>query len=252
MPLYKAEAIVLRRANLGEADRVVTLFTRERGKLTAAAKGARKPKSRFAGRLELFTHLRVLLAVGRTLDVISQVEVIDPFAWLRQDLMQMGHASLVTEALDRSTADREPSAELFGLMRTSLELIRDGQGELATIWFLSQLLHAIGYGPTLERCVVCGRALAGPALFSYGLGGALCGHDRARDPSAVELTPVVRKTLGFFFQATPALLPRLVMDERLRTDVRELLCEYLEYRLEVRLRSPHVIGKLREIPRSNG
>ncbi len=250
MPLYKAEAIVIRRTNLGEADRVVTLFTRERGKLAVAAKGARKPKSRFAGRLELFTHLRVLLAVGRTLDVVSQVEVIDPFASLRQDLARMGNASLVAEAVDRATADREPSSEIFSLVRTTLELIRDGDSELAATWFACQLLLAIGYSPILERCVVCERVVQGSCFFSHGLGGALCENDRGRDPRAVALAPMVRKALGFLFHATPRVLPRLVLDERVRTDVSGLLREYLEYRLEVRLRAPSVISKLREIPQA--
>ncbi len=248
MPLYKAEAIVIRRTNLGEADRIVTLFTRDQGKLAAVAKGARKPKSRFGGRLELFTHVRVLLAVGRTLDVVSQVEVIDPFASLRESLTRVGYASLVAEAVDRATADREPSPEIFSLVRTSLELIRDGDDHLAAIWFAGQLLLAIGYGPIFERCVVCGRPLQGPCTFSHALGGTLCERDRGRDPRAVAMAPVMRKTLEFLFHATPAVLPRLVMDERMREDLGGLLQEYLEYRLEVRLRAPHVIDKLRSEP----
>src|SRR5437879_9240234 len=86
MPVYKAEGIVIRRANLGEADRLVTLFCLDHGKVTVAARGARKMKSRFVGRLELFSHVRALLAVGRTLDVVSQVEVAATFSMLRQNL----------------------------------------------------------------------------------------------------------------------------------------------------------------------
>src|SRR5574341_1723464 len=108
MPVYKAEGIVLRRVNLGEADRIVTLLTREYGRLSAVAKGARKPKSRFVGRLELFTHLRGLLAQGRTLDVVSQVEVVDPFPAVRTDLGRMSAASFVAEVTDRALPERDP------------------------------------------------------------------------------------------------------------------------------------------------
>src|SRR5437660_1481476 len=80
MPVYKTEAIVLRQQALGEADRIVTLFTREYGKLRAAAKGIRRPASRLGGRLEPFTHARLLLARGRTLDVIAQAEIVGAFA----------------------------------------------------------------------------------------------------------------------------------------------------------------------------
>ncbi len=245
MPLYKTEAIVIRRSNLGEADRLITLFARDQGKLAAVAKGARKPKSRFVGRLELFTHLRLLLAVGRTLDVVSQVEVIDAFAPLRRDLTRLGYASLVAEIVDRSTAEREPAPGLFRLVRKTLELIRDQDAEVAALWFISQLLVTIGYGPNLDQCVICGRALRGSAFFSHALGGMLCPEDRERDPQAVLLAPAVRKTLEFLFDATPAALTRLVIDEQRRVEVGGQLQQYLEYRLEVRLRVPKVIDKLK-------
>ncbi len=247
MPLYKAEALVIRRTNLGEADRIVTLFTRERGKLAVVAKGARKPKSRFAGRLELFTHLHLLLAVGRSLDVVSQVDVIEAFALLRTDLSRLGYASLVAEAVDRATADHEPSPEVFNLARTTLELLQHGDDERAAMWFVGQLLLVIGYGPNVERCGVCGRQLNGACVFSAALGGTLCEEDRGRDPAAVAMTPQIRRTLTYLLAATPATLSRLAMDERTRTEISELLQRYLEYRLEIRLRTPIVIGKLRAI-----
>ncbi len=245
MRVYKAEAIVIRRTNLGEADRIVTLLSRDQGKIAAVAKGARKPKSRFAGRLELFTHLRVLLAVGRTLDVVSQVEVVEPFASVREDLTTLGHASVVVEAADRATPDREPVPEVFTLVRTGLELIRGGEGEVAVAWFAARLLVAIGYAPRLGSCVVCGRRLAGPCAFSYALGGTVCETDRARDPHAVPVSSGLLKTVEFLLRASPSVLPRLTPDPRMGAQVGELLQQYLEHRLEVRLRSPQVIQQLR-------
>ncbi len=244
MPVYKAEAIVIRRVNLGEADRIVTLFTRDQGKIAAVAKGARKPKSRFVGRLELFTHLRVLLGVGRSLDVVSQVEVVEPFASLREDLPRLGYASMVAEALDRATPDREPLPEVFNLARTALEFIRGGDGAVATPWFAAHLLVEIGYAPRLGSCVVCGRRLSGACVFSHVLGGTLCEADRPRDPRAVPISAGMLKTVQFLLQATPSVLPRLTPDSRMRTEVGELLQQYLEHRLEVRFRSPPVIQRL--------
>lgn len=244
MPVYKAEAIVIRRANLGEADRLVTLFARDQGKISAVAKGARKPKSRFVGRLELFTHLRVLLAVGRTLDVVSQVEVVEPFAALREDLSRIGYASFVVEVVDRSTADREPSPEVFRTLRIALDLIRDGDGDLAAMWFTARLLVLSGHGPVLGRCVVCGARMPGAAAFSHALGGALCEADRHRDPHAVIMSAATANAIGFLLQATPAALPRLSLDGRVRGEVGGLLQRYVEYRMETKLRSPLVIARL--------
>lgn len=94
MGLYKIEAVVLRRRNLGEADRLVTVLSRDRGKLVLVARGARRPRSRLGGRLEPPTRFRALVAEGRTLDVVSQVEVLDAHAALRNDLERMGSAAV--------------------------------------------------------------------------------------------------------------------------------------------------------------
>src|SRR2546430_8415394 len=185
MPVYKAEGIVIRRGNLGEADRLVTLLCRDQGKVTAAAKGARKPKSRFAGRLELFSHVRVLLAVGRTLDVVSQVEVATAFAALRENLDRLAYAALAVELADRATADREPAPDLFRALRTALDLMQTGDPQMIALWFTAQLLVHSGYAPTTDRCQVCGRSVRSGAAFSYALGGVLCGTDQHRDPDAV-------------------------------------------------------------------
>lgn len=244
MPVYKAEAIVIRRANLGEADRVVTLFTRERGKLSAVAKGARKPRSRFAGRLELFTQMRALLAQGRTLDVVSQVDVIDPFAALRADLARMGAASFVAEVTDKATPDREAQPAIYTALRQALRMISAGDPEITVMWYAAQMLGLSGYGPVVDRCVVCGKTVAGSGVFSCALGGSLCAADRARDPEAVPASAVAFAAIGFLREASAAALSRISLQQRQRAEVEGLLRRYLEYRLEAKLRSPPVIERL--------
>lgn len=245
MPVYKVEAIVIRRGNLGEADRILTLFTREHGKLAAVAKGARKPRSRFAGRLELFTQLRALLAVGRTLDVVSQVDVIDPFAALRTDLARMGAASFVAELTDRATPDREAQPAIYSALRQGLRMIAGSDPEIAAMWYAAQILSLSGYAPVVDRCVVCGKPVAGSAAFSFALGGSLCGSDRARDPEAVSASAVALAAIGFLREASAAALSRISLQRRQRADVEGLLRRYLEYRFEAKLRSPPVIERLR-------
>lgn len=244
MPVYKAEAIVIRRANLGEADRLVTLFARDQGKLTAVAKGARKPKSRFAGRLELFTHLRVLLGVGRTLDVVSQVEVIDPFAPLRYDLDRLGYAAFIAEVTDRATADREPSPALFAALKDALGMTATNDAEVAALWYGAQVMTLTGYAPVTDRCVICGRPIPGSATFSNALGGSLCTADGHRDPQGVAASRVGLAAIGFLRETAPAALQRLSLAPRFRQEVAALLLRYLEYRLETKLRSPPVLQRL--------
>ncbi len=244
MPVYKTEAIVIRRANLGEADRIVTLFTREHGRLSVVAKGARKPKSRFAGRLELFTHLRALLAQGRTLDVVSQVDVIDPFAAIRGDLERMSTASFVAEVTGRGTAERDPQPAIFVALREALRVIAAGDAELAGYWFAAQILALSGHGPVTDRCVICGRPLRSGAVFSPALGGGLCAADRARDAEAAPASAVALAAMGFLREMPIAALGRVVLPPRQRAEVGQLFRRYLEYRLEIRLKTTGVAERL--------
>lgn len=244
MPVYKAEAIVIRRRNLGEADRIVTLLTRDQGKLGVVAKGARKPKSRFAGRLELFTHLRALLAVGRSLDVVSQVEVVDTFAGVRDDLMRLGYASLLAEVTDRVTAERHAAPELFALLRSALGLIRDDDPERAGLWFFARMLVLTGYAPVVDRCVVCGRRIGPNPSFSFALGGLVCEDDRTKDPQSLPISPAAVKTLSFLLEARPQILRRLSLAPALRAELSHILQRHVEYRFDVRLKSPGVIESL--------
>ncbi len=246
MPVYKAEAIVIRRRNLGEADRIVTLFSREYGKFSVVAKGARKPGSRFAGRLELFTQLHALLARGRTLDVVSQVDVIDPFAGLRGDLARMGAASTVVEITDRATPERETQSALYTVLRDALRTIATGDAEMPLLWFTTQVLVLIGYAPVVDRCVVCGRPLSTAAAFSAALGGSLCASHRGRDPEAVGSSAAALAAVGFLREAGVGALARVTLDRRLRAELARLLRPYLEYRLDVRLRSPLVTERMTE------
>ena len=244
MPVYKAEGIVIRRANLGEADRLVTLFCLDHGKVTVAARGARKMKSRFVGRLELFSHVRALLAVGRTLDVVSQVEVAATFSMLRQNLDRLGYAAFAVELVDRSTADREPAPDLFRSLRAALDLMQTGDPQLVGLWFAAQVLVHSGYAPTTDACQVCGKPVRNGAAFSHALGGVLCEADRPRDPDAVMASAGALRAIGYLLHSQPEVLARLVLDPRQRAEVSGLLQRYLEYRLETKLKSPQVIRKI--------
>ncbi|MCC6313957.1 MAG: DNA repair protein RecO, partial [Thermomicrobiales bacterium] len=124
--LYRTEAIVLRRLDLGEADRIYTIFTPQRGKFRIIAKGARKPLSRLGPHLEYFGRCRLLLAKGRELDVVSDAATIDAHEGLRTNLEAYGHASHLAELLNRLTEDRQEHEAAYDLLASSLRLLSDG------------------------------------------------------------------------------------------------------------------------------
>ena len=188
--VYKTVAIVLRHRKLGEADKILTLFTANYGKLDAVAKGVRRPTSKLAGHVEPLTYSTFLLAQGRELDIVTQAETLEPLTPLREDLERLGRGLYAAELVDRFTPDRQESYPLFRLLLETLRRLatRDDL-DLALRYFEVQLLDELGYRPQLDRCVSCEAALEPTTNFwSAASGGVLCPACAADEPLARELS----------------------------------------------------------------
>lgn len=194
LALYKDEGVVLRTRNLGEADRIITLFTRKHGKVEGVARGSRRTRSRLLGGTQLFTLGSYLLYRGKSLDTISQAEIRRSFSGLREELVLMTYASYLAELLDLCVEPEEPSEELFQLIVDALSHLEGGTDpDLLLRWFDLRLMALLGYRPELDRCVACGGEPQ-EARFSVREGGLLCSQCAAREGSAV---PLRRSTLEF-------------------------------------------------------
>lgn len=184
--LYRAQGIVLRSIRLGEADRIITLYTSTHGRVRGVAKGARRTKSRFGARVDAFTHVDVLLYRGRSdLDVITQADILSRPRRLREDYAAFCAASAMADATDRTTPERERNARLFMLLRSGLEALEAGAADPALLAYayLAKLASAGGIHPTLAVCVECGSPER--IAFSYERGGAVCANCLGRaDPKA--------------------------------------------------------------------
>src|SRR5687768_12985741 len=147
---FRCDAIVLKRHDFGEADRIVVLFTRQRGKLRAVAKGVRRTTSRVAGHIELFTHVELQMAQGRDLDLITQAESRNPFRALREDLERTSHAYLVAELADTLTEDAEEQPELFDLLVQTFDALQTTADPRQVVdHFQVLLLGILGFRPSL-------------------------------------------------------------------------------------------------------
>jgi DNA repair protein RecO (recombination protein O) len=198
------EALVLRHADYGEADRLVTLFTGPMGKTRAIAKGARKITSRKAGHLEPFTHVRVQLARRREIPLVTQAETIEAFLPLREDVVLTAEASYVAELVDRLTYDDgSESGPIFRLLvETFSRLAGRGDSWVTTRYYEMRLLDHLGFRPKLFECAVCGRPIqAENQYFSYSGGGVVCPAS-AKDEHAVRsqqlaLRPITMEALRY-------------------------------------------------------
>lgn len=193
---YSTEAIILKRSDLGEADRIITLFTPHRGKFNAIAKGSRRPVSKLAGHVELLNRSQLQVAVGRNLDIITQAEVRENFLRLRSELWHMTCGFYLAELVDRFVEERVTHADIYTLLLQTLRYLDADAGALAQQklqeentgvqpgngktplllrYFELHLLTAVGYAPSLHNCASCASELRPQENgFKASLGGALC------------------------------------------------------------------------------
>jgi DNA repair protein RecO (recombination protein O) len=245
--VYRTEAIVLRRHDLGEADRIVTLYTRDHGKIRAVAKGVRRPTSRHAGHVELFMRAEVLISRGRTLDILMQAETREAYQALRADLVRTTYASHFVELLDAFTEDNDQNPALY-------ELLSDGLGWLCTTqnlrrtarYYELNLLQHAGYRPELFRCTVCRTAIkAENQFYSASEGGVICprcGRDRPR-VHAISLRAL--KVLRYLQTRPFEVVEQLKLGAAAQSECERVLFDTLSHHLERRLRSAAFLGRLR-------
>lgn len=245
---YRTEGIVLRRQDFGEADRVITLFTPGMGKLRALAKGTRRPKSRMAGHLELFTRASVLIAAGRNLDLITQAEATRTFPALRTDLWRAGYASYAIELVDRFSAERVENYSLFDLLERMLEHLNgDGSAyDWAARSFELHLLRLVGYAPQLYDCLRCGTSLQPETnRFSPPFGGVLCAACGSDQQSARPLSVNALKAMRLLAGERFGFFTRLRAPADAAAEVEGHLRAKISYLLERQPASTGFLDQLR-------
>jgi DNA repair protein RecO (recombination protein O) len=229
--LYRDQGVVLRTIKLGEADRIVTLVTEGRGKVRAVAKGVRKTKSRFGGRLEPMTHVAVQMYEGRELDTITQAETLDHFRSIRDDLDRVARAQALLEVVDQVAQERQANAALYRMLVGALRALAAANAPLLVPAFFWKLLALEGFQPILDQCATCGTE---DDLVAFDLheGGVLCRSDRRGVAVTPEALDLMRRILG------GGLADALNQPATEAThEVSQLATAALEHHLERRLKS---------------
>lgn len=174
MELYKCEAILLAVRDWDAAGRMVTLFSREFGKFSAAAYGARRPKSELSGSTQSFSHVDLVVAAGKGLDSIRQCAIRRSFRELREDLSLMAYAAMLAELVGELWPEREPHPEAFDRLLAAFGLLGRRNPRIAALAAVLQLLSLAGFQPACGQCVACGQAMVFPARFDAVGGGGVC------------------------------------------------------------------------------
>ena len=253
---YSIEACVLKHSDLGEADRVLTLFTPYKGKIRVIAKGVRRIISKKAGHLELLCHSQLQAAQGRNLDIVTQAQAIENFPHLRTDLWHMTCGFYLAELIDRFIEDDTRHQDVYNLLLETLRSLdadalevqeqstqgiepvgeEHGRSQLLLRYFEINLLSYIGYEPVFRNCAHCNSELQPVENgFTPALGGALCPN--CSHLWGQKLSMNALKVLRLLQRTEWARMPRLRLDARLHTEVETAMHGLLRFHLERDLKS---------------
>ncbi|WP_068432363.1 DNA repair protein RecO [Piscicoccus intestinalis] len=241
MPLYRDAAIVLRTHKLGEADRIITLLARERGLVRAVAKGVRRTKSRFGARLEPGMVVDAQLYEGRSLDTVTQVEVLAPYGHdIARDYGAWTAGAAMLETAERLCESRESARPQFTLLAGGLAALagREHDAGLVLDAYLLRSLAMAGWAPSFHDCAKCGAT--GPhKAFNIASGGCVCPSCRTPGSAAPALATL--DLLGALLEGDWVVAD--ASDERHRREGSGLVSAYLQWHLERGVRSLRLVER---------
>lgn len=243
----RVDAVVLRHSDYGEADRLLTVFTRQMGKLRVIAKGARKIASRKAGHIEPFTHVRLQLAKGKDMFLVTQADTVDAYLPLRDDLTLTGQAAYVLELLDRfSYEEQTESPSTFKLLTETLARLA-AQADVWVVirYYEMRLLDHVGFRPQLFECANCGRAIQPEdQYFSFTAGGVICPRCGQGLPNLRAISVETLKYLRHFQRSSYAEALRARPGLEVQKEAESLMQGYFTYLLERELNTPGFLKKI--------
>jgi DNA repair protein RecO (recombination protein O) len=248
---YSAEGIVIKRINIGEADRVITFVSKYKGKFTAVAKGVRKVASRRAPNLELLNHIKAYFAVGKNLDVVTEVESLATFRNIKEDLFKLGFSFHLAEMVNEFLAEDQGGIEIFDLLLKTLGTLQveenPNKSKILLHAFDIKFLDLVGYKPQLFSCAKCGKKIRkGQNFFAADLGGVIdltCGKNSFLSRPISQDTV---KLLRFLQKENWPKISRLSITDSLNKEIGGLLRFYIEYLMEKELKSTKFIDQIKK------
>lgn len=232
MSIHRTHGVVLRTRKLRETSKIVIFFTRDYGKLSAVARGGFRPKSKFGSSLELFTRSAIIFykKENRELHTLSHSEILSQYENLKKDVIKVAYASVIGEMVERLLPVEEPNRKLYQLLTQTLkqiDLANRNQLEVILSSYELKLLHLIGYGPQLGKCVRCGRDVMQGAWFGLISGGLLCKRCHDRDLNAVSITDRALELLREFESESLETLGKKYSSDNYSREVSNLLNSFV-------------------------
>lgn len=245
MKVYKVDAVVLKSRDMRDADKILTLYSVQRGKQRVVAHGAAKPSSRKRGAVQPFCYSSLLIHRGKELDSVSQADLREAFPGLREDLERLTAAAYMAELIDGFTGEGEPNQAQFALLLSTLHLLAGGNTELTLRAFEARLMELSGLKPELNYCCACGEPLVSTKIwFSPQQGGLLCRECVRFENRALVFSRGTLEVLKTLYRWELSKLHQLKLPQVLRKELSDLLQAYIEYYLEKKLNSAEFLDRL--------
>ncbi|WP_066294644.1 DNA repair protein RecO [Bacillus sp. FJAT-29937] len=226
--LEKCEGIIIRTTNYGETNKIVTLYTREWGKIGVMARGAKKPSSRLAAVTQPFTYGYFLVQRSSGLGSLQQGEMISSMRSIREDIFLTAYASYIVDLTDKGTDDRKPNPYLFELVYQSLNLVNEGfDAEIIVNIFEMKMLNTLGLYPVLNQCAVC-SSTDGHFSFSIREGGLICHRCLEKDPYHYKISPATVKLLRLFYFFDLSRLGNISVKPETKAELKKVINAYYE------------------------
>ncbi|KAA0549376.1 DNA repair protein RecO [Bacillus sp. BGMRC 2118] len=242
--LQKVEGIIIRTTNYGETNKIITLFTRELGKVGVMARGARKPSSRLASVSQIFTYGYFLIQTGSGLGTLQQGESLSSMKHIKEDIISTAYASYLVELTDKAVEDRKVNPYLFELLYQSLNYLNEGMdAEIITMIYEMKMLQVIGLYPHLNSCVSCG-ATEGKFSFSIGQGGLLCHECLAKDLHRIEVSPATVRLLRLFHSFDIHRLGNISVKAETKKELKTVISRFYEEYSGLMLKSKRFLNQL--------
>lgn len=229
--LVNTEAFVLKNRKYNEADSLLVLFARSRGRISAVAKGARRAKSQMLAGIQTFSCSNFLLYQGRNMYTVNQVEAVNTFYSLREDYRRLTYASYLAELVDTEITEEQAHPQLFNLFGTALTLLNRDNVEVEALVrsFELHYMKVCGYEPNLFSCTVCQMEKDAAWYFSLSQGGIVCPVCRLKETHAVSISDTCLKLARYLLSKDMKEVQRLKIHTKLNDELHRISRQYLQY-----------------------
>ncbi|MFS0786287.1 DNA repair protein RecO [Shouchella sp. 1P09AA] len=246
--LIKEEGIILKTIDYGESNKIATVLTKDHGKITLMAKGAKKPNSRYAAVMQPFVHGSFVYFKGNGLPTISQGEIIKSFKHVHFDLFKAAYAAYITELMDKLTEERKPYLFLFDWLYLSIEQIDKGQDpEIIARIIDLKMLSIAGAKPNIDGCASCRSVERDPVVFSLTFAGFLCRVCAPRDERAFPLTLSMVKLIRTLYYVDLNKVGAISIKRETKARLAQIISSYYQEYVGVTLKSQRFIDQLKKV-----